>query len=215
MEGIIFDMDGVLVETERFHYLAWVKTFESVGITLTYEQYESCCQAQGRTNAIRNMMGNHVSTDEISRLSQMKERAYINFLQEKGIHFFEDAALLLNRLQRTGIKMAVASSSKNAAFVLEKAGWIEWFDCIVTGNEIVNNKPNPEIFFLAAQRLGLPKEELMIIEDSPAGIHGAIRSGISVIVLNRDEMPMVLSEEMKQARQEKRLRVIHSLNEIK
>lgn len=212
MEGIIFDMDGVLVETEGYHYKAWAKTFQTVGITLTMELYERYCQAQGRPNAIRNMMGKDVSEDRIAKLSDRKEEVYMHLLKEEGIRMYEDAKRLIDRLYRAGIKMAVASSSRNAAFVLEQTGRLSMFDVIVTGLDVRHNKPNPEIFLLAAERLSIPKEQLVIVEDSEAGIHAAIRSSIPVKVIWRHETPMVLTEEMKMA---SHLEVVTSLDKIR
>jgi len=186
IKGILFDMDGVLLETEEFHYLAWKKAFESKNINLSQSDYTRYCQAQGRRNAINNMV--KAPTDEDYRLiSDIKATAYKEAIDTHKVHLFDDAKLLLAFLEnQQHIQLAIASSSVVADYVIKKT-YVSWqFSHFITGAMINRNKPYPDIFNLAAKEINIPKKHLIVIEDSIAGVIAGRLAGINVFALNRN-----------------------------
>lgn len=186
IKGILFDMDGVLIETEKFHYMAWKKAFKLKNINLSPDDYAKYCQAQGRQNAIKNIIQNPTDKDYI-RLSERKAQAYKEAIDQNDIILYDDAKVLLAHLEENQhIQLAIASSSLVADYVIKKT-YISWqFSHFITGAMITRNKPYPDIFNLAAKKLGIAKKDLVVIEDSIAGVVAAQLAGINVFALNRD-----------------------------
>ncbi len=186
IKGLIFDMDGVLIETEKYHYQAWKTTFEAKGIHLSPLDYSKYCQAQGRRNAIVNILKTP-SEEDINVLSDIKAKAYKKVIDSEEIDLYPDAAKLLNFLEeRQHLHLTIGSSSVVADYVIKKT-YIAWqFGQIFTGNMVERNKPYPDLFNLAAEEMGIKKEALAVIEDSIAGAIAACLAGIIVFALNRD-----------------------------
>lgn len=185
IKGLIFDMDGVLLETENFHYEAWYKAFSTKNIKLSREDYAKYCQAQGRPNAIRNIIGNPTEED-YKILSDIKAKSYKEAIDNNKVEIFHDAKTLLNHLEEhQHIELAIASSSVVADMVMAKTYCAWQFSHTVTGAMIDRNKPYPDIFNMAAAKLDIKKENLAIIEDSIAGVIAARLSGMNVFALNR------------------------------
>lgn len=186
IKGILFDMDGVLLETEGFHYLAWKKAFESKQISLTKADYNKYCQAQGRKNAISNIIKKPTPEDYIS-IAEIKAKAYKDTIDSKEVVLFEDAKELLGHLLKLKhIDLAIASSSVVADYVIKRTSVHKQFSHFITGAMIKRNKPYPDIFNLAAKLIDIPKEYLVVIEDSIAGVIASRLAGINVFALNRN-----------------------------
>lgn len=186
INGLLFDMDGVLVETEKFHYLAWKKAFKLKNINLSEQTYGTYCQAQGRHNAIKNILHNPTAEDYIL-LSDTKAQAYKEAVDSNNVILYDDAKELLAFLgKRSNIKLALASSSVVADYVIKKTDVAWQFSHFITGAMVQRNKPYPDIFNLAAAKLRLPKENLAVIEDSLAGVIAARLAGINVFAINRN-----------------------------
>lgn len=185
IKGIIFDMDGVLVETEKYHYQSWKKAFKTKGIHLSESDYHTRCQSQGHKTAICNMM-NPVSETTIQEISFEKSKYYKDTLLANGVHLYSDAKYLLDYLKATTIQLSIASSSSIADFVISQSPYYNVFTHIITGKHITHNKPHPEIFTLARMNMGYRKHEVLVIEDSITGVIAARRAGINVLAINRD-----------------------------
>lgn len=185
IKGILFDMDGVLIDTEEFHYLAWKKAFESKNIDLSKSDYSKYCQAQGRKNAISNMIKDP-TIEDYKLLSKIKATAYKEAIDSNKVNLFNDAKELLAFLEhQQHIQLAIASSSVVADYVIKKT-YVSWqFSHFITGAMINRNKPYPDIFNLAAKEISIKKKNLVVIEDSIAGVIAARLSGINVFALNR------------------------------
>lgn len=186
IKGLIFDMDGVLIETEKYHYQAWKASFETKDINLSPADYSKYCQAQGRRNAIVNILKTP-SEEDIKVLSDIKASAYKEAIDSEEIDLYPDAAKLLQFLEnRQHILLTIGSSSVVADYVIQKT-YIAWqFGHIYTGNMVNRNKPYPDLFDLAAKDMDIRKENLAVIEDSIAGVIAACLAGIKVFALNRD-----------------------------
>jgi len=186
IKEIIFDMDGVLLDTEPLHYQAWKTAFEYLDISLTLDDYQLYCQAQGRKHAILNMKAD-ASPDDIAMISRIKGQTYLDLIEQKHIPLYPDALALLDRMHHKHISASVASSSVTAIPVLRQSGCSHYFKAVTTGNDIERNKPYPDIFIKAAKKTHLPLKELIVVEDSIAGIIAARLAGLKVYGLNRHQ----------------------------
>lgn len=186
IKGLIFDMDGVLVDTEKYHYQAWKDAFIKKGIHLSEHDYAKYCRAQGRHNAIKNMVNNPTEED-YTLLTEAKACAYKHAIDLNDVVLYHDATELLNHLKTVqNIQLAIASSSVVAEYVIAKTTAAWQFPLIISGAMVENNKPHPDIFNLAAEKLLVPKSHLAVIEDSIAGVIAARLAGINVFAINRD-----------------------------
>jgi beta-phosphoglucomutase len=184
VKACIFDLDGVIVDTAKYHFLAWQKLALELGVTLTEADNEQL-KGIGRMeslNIILAMAGIVKSVHEKEVLSARKNdwfKEYILAMSKDEI--FPGAKNLFNELKTHGIKLAVASSSKNAPAVLEKLEVENEFEVIVDGTMIQNSKPDPEIFLKAAILLREDPADCVVIEDAEAGVEAAMRAGMQCV----------------------------------
>lgn len=186
LKALLFDMDGVLIETEKFHYMAWKKAFKLKNIDLSETDYAKYCQAQGRKNAINNMIQNPTVND-YKILSTTKAEAYKEAIDLNKVKLYPDAKVLLAYLEdQQHVQLVLASSSIVADYVIKKT-YVSWqFSHFITGDMVDRNKPYPDIFNLAAKKTKIAKCHLAVIEDSIAGVIAARLAGINVFALNRN-----------------------------
>jgi beta-phosphoglucomutase len=180
----IFDMDGVLVDTYRAHYRSWLRMAEPAGLTFTEAEF---APTFGRTS--REIIGTfwgagRFSPAEIAALDDQKEAAFreiiaVDFPAMPGVHE------LLHSLRAAGFALAIGSSAPpaNVDVVLEKLGVRGLFRAIVTGSDVTRGKPDPQVFLLAAARLGVPPARCAVVEDAPPGIAAAKAAGMKAIGL--------------------------------
>lgn len=181
----IFDLDGVIVDTAKYHYLAWRKLGQELGIDFTEEQNEdfkgvsraACmdimCKLAGKED---------MDQAERDRLATIKNDWYVESIKEiDESELLSGAKELLVMLKESGIKIALGSASKNALPILERTGIVSFFDEIVDGNHVSKAKPDPEVFVLGAQKLGIESSRCVVFEDSVAGIDAAHNAGMSAI----------------------------------
>ena len=184
IKGVIFDLDGVLVSTDEFHYKGWAKLAEDEGIPFTREDNHRQ-RGVSRMESLEVLLGNSdkAYTDEQKlEMATRKNNYYVEYLQNLTP---EDTLTgtreILEALRKAGIKLAVGSSSRNTPMIMDKVDICEFFDAVADGNDITNSKPHPEVFLLAAERLGLKPEECVVIEDAEAGVEAAKRAGMRVV----------------------------------
>jgi beta-phosphoglucomutase len=172
--AVIFDMDGVLALTEQAHWESWRVPAEARGIHLQYATFVSCF---GRINAdcVAIMFGQDVSTEESNRIADEKENAFRDIVR-KNVPLAPGLLPLLEGLRARGIKLAVGSSgpAENVNLILGSGGIRQYFDAVVHGGEVKRGKPAPDVFLLAAERLGVPAARCTVVEDAPAGIRAAV-----------------------------------------
>lgn len=178
IKGVLFDMDGVIFDTEKAYLDTWTKVFKSYGYDLKKETYISI-MGTGRENAVRtfkNAFGNDIPMEEMYK---DKDRILKEIIESGKVPVKDGAVELLAYLREKNIKTALATSARmwRAETQLNLAGINKMFNEIVCGDEIKNLKPNPEIFLKAAEKLGLKPDECIVIEDSPAGIQAAYNAG--------------------------------------
>jgi len=177
MKGVIFDLDGVLCFTDKFHFSAWKTIADSLSIPFD-EKVNNRLRGIGRMESLEIILscGNlqNLSKEKKERLACNKNNIYRKLLESlKPEDAVEGAFDLLKELKEKGIKTAIGSSSRNTKFILKQIGLTDYFDAIVDGYDVKNTKPNPEIFLLAASRLNLRAEDCIVVEDATSGIQAA------------------------------------------
>ena len=173
MKGFIFDLDGVIVDTARFHYKAWRALAEQWGYALSHKDNEQL-KGVSRMNSIRKISEwakVDLPQDELERMADIKNEYYLNLCDSLGIQDVLPGILLtIHQCVDRGIKIGVGSASKNAKIVLNKLGIYHLFDTVVDGTMVQYSKPNPEVFLQAANNLNVPTHLSVVFEDAQAGI---------------------------------------------
>lgn len=181
-KGIIFDLDGVIVFTDKFHYQAWKVIADEMGIYFD-EQINHRLRGVSRMDSLDIILeryeGAPLSQEEKNALAEKKNNIYRDLLQTMSpADVSDEVRSTLVELRNRGVKIALGSSSKNAKFILEKVELIQLFDEISDGTNITKSKPDPEVFSMAAQFLGLEPQECLVVEDADAGIEAAVAGGM-------------------------------------
>lgn len=183
-KAFVFDLDGVIVDTARYHFLAWQKIAAELGIEFTPEHNEEL-KGVSRVRSLDIILGlgrMDASQQDKDRWLKQKNDDYLSYL----VHMDQSEILpgvlhILQFLKEKGQPIALGSASKNARPILEKTGIIHYFDAIVDGNDVTNAKPDPEVFIQAARQLGIANEKAIVFEDSVAGIQAANFAGMMSI----------------------------------
>jgi beta-phosphoglucomutase len=184
-EAVIFDLDGVLVETDRLHYQSWVETAAELKIPFSRETFDRHMRGRTRADALAEMLDASdwsCSAEERARIAQGKNEHFLRLLAETKLTPVPGAVELIEDLRRRGIKLAVGSSSRNARLVLQSAGLEGYFDVVVDSTDLPG-KPAPEIFLRAAELLKVSPACCVVIEDALDGIASARRAGMCVIAV--------------------------------
>ncbi len=191
MKGAIFDLDGVIVDTAKYHYLAWKELAEELGF-LFKESDNERLKGVSRMHSLEILLevgGITATESEKERMAQSKNDRYVEMLDNLDkSELLEGAEEYLKKLKSDGVLIALGSASKNAPHILDKLGITELFDAIVDGNSVSKAKPDPEVFLKGAELLGLEPEDCCVFEDSQAGIEAARRAGCSVIAIDKGEV---------------------------
>lgn len=182
IKGVIFDLDGVLVSTDELHFKAWKQLAEELGITDFTQEDNAKQKGVSRMASLEIVLekGNKVYSDEQKlALAERKNNYYIELLQD----LTTDAVLshvieTLTMLREKGILIGVGSVSKNTPLILKKTQLDPYIDQVSSGLDITRSKPDPEVFLVAAGKLGLAPEECLVVEDSAAGIMAAKAAGM-------------------------------------
>lgn len=183
IRGVIFDLDGVLVTTDEFHYQAWKRMADEEGIYFDR-------RINHRLRGVSRMASLEIVLERATRRYSDEEKLEMatrknNYYREL-LHTLTPRALLpgamkiLTELRRLGIKTAIGSSSKNTPLIMERTGLMGKIDAVADGNDITRSKPDPQVFLIAAERLGLPAEQCLVVEDAVAGIEAGRRAGMAV-----------------------------------
>lgn len=182
-KGIIFDMDGTLIVSTEADYLAWVKVFHNYGRSLSYKQYHPLLGIKS-ANVVKEQLG---ITDEenVQRILKEKLGYFVEVITANPIKAVEAAEIFLQSLADYPVKVALATSSRKekVKLVLEQLNFLQYFDAIVTGDEVENSKPAPDIFLKAAHRLGLSPADCMVIEDGPIGVAAAKNAKMKCVAI--------------------------------
>lgn len=195
MKGFIFDLDGVIVDTAKYHYLAWKKLANELGFEFTTAQNE-LFKGVSRKRCLDILL------NDIGKIEYTQEQ-FDTWMIEKNLDYLEyienmdaseilpDVPKVLDFLKQNNIPIALGSASKNAQPILEKVGLLPYFDTIVDGNNVTKAKPDPEVFLLAAKQLGVNSDDCVVFEDAVAGVEAANAAQMISIGIGDDK---VLSE---------------------
>lgn len=190
-KGFIFDLDGVIVDTAKFHFLAWKKLGKNFNFELTEAQNE---QLKGVSridslNKILNWAGVEISQDEFDRLALLKNEDYLTYVAQMSPQdILPGVKSTIEKLKSANYPIALGSASKNAPGILNKVGLYDLFDVIIDGNSVSMAKPDPEVFLQAASKLGVAPKDCVVFEDAHSGITAANTATMVSIGLGDAEM---------------------------
>lgn len=188
---VIFDLDGVLVDTAVFHYQAWKRLAKQFDFDFTEAENE---QLKGVSrvdslNLILKWANKEASAEEKEQLAALKNTWYLELVENmKNGDVLPGTMELLRYLKTTEKKIALGSASKNAVRILEKTGIRHYFDAIIDGNAVVHSKPDPEVFLKAAASVGAPSTACVVLEDAQAGIEAARAAKMRVIAVDESHV---------------------------
>ncbi|MDP5081911.1 MAG: beta-phosphoglucomutase [Winogradskyella sp.] len=175
-KGFIFDLDGVIVDTAKYHFLAWQRLAKSLDIDFTEEDNEHL-KGVSRVKSLEKILswGNKtISEDRFIALMGKKNEEYLSYIAEMGSdEILPDVPRVLNMLIEKQQAIALGSASKNARIILERVNLKKYFNAIVDGNDVSKAKPDPEVFLIAAQLINTKPENCIVFEDSVAGVEAA------------------------------------------
>lgn len=196
IKAVIFDMDGVLFDTERLSKQAWCCAGEKCGC-LIEESFLSSLRGGNLEQLKQAFLIEFGDTIDFDSFWKEKRRLFLNLLEENGVPVKKGVSELLQYLREQGYKTALATGSGRSQTMwnLQNAGLEDYFETIICGDEVINSKPDPEIFIKAAEKLGLQPEQCLIIEDSLNGIQAAVDGGFRVVMVPDLTMP---DQEVKQ-----------------
>lgn len=185
MRAVIFDLDGVVVNTAKYHYLGWKKLAKELGFDFDISHNERLkgVSRMESLNIVLEVGGiTGYSEEEKQKLADRKNRYYLEMIESiDGSEILPGIPEFLEKLKNKGYQTALGSASKSGRMILEKLGLDSKFDVIVDGNLVERPKPDPEVFVKAAQLLGVPCEECIVVEDAQAGVQAAHAGGMKCI----------------------------------
>ncbi|TYP99038.1 beta-phosphoglucomutase [Tenacibaculum adriaticum] len=190
-KGFIFDLDGVIVDTAKYHFLAWRKLANSLGIDFTEVQNEQL-KGVSRVKSLEKILelGNKtVSEDKFMELMARKNNDYLEYIENMNDdEILPDVPKILDFLRSKKQPISLGSASKNARVILQKVNLFETFDAIVDGTNVSKAKPDPEVFLNAAKELNMDSENCIVFEDSVAGVQAANNANMISIGIGEKEV---------------------------
>ena len=191
IKGVIFDLDGVIVDTAKFHFLAWKKLANDLGFDFTELQNEEL-KGVSRVRSLEKILewGNtSLSKDEFAQKMAVKNDNYLSYLTNmSSADILPGVSKVISFLMEHKVPFALGSASKNARPILEKTGLINKFHAIVDGNDVSKAKPDPEVFIIAAEKIGVAQENCLVFEDSVAGVQAANIAGMISVGIGEKEV---------------------------
>lgn len=186
IKGIIFDLDGVLLSTDEFHYIAWKKLADKLGIYFD-RTINNKLRGVSRMASLEIILGensNKFTMEQKEKFAKEKNEVYRKLLSQMTPEdVSDDVRLTLKEIRSKGIKTAIGSSSKNTKYILKQTNILQYFDAVSDGNNITKSKPDPEVFLKAAEYLKLKPHECIVVEDAHAGIDAAKAGGFISIAI--------------------------------
>lgn len=180
----IFDLDGVIVDTAKYHYLAWKRLATRLGFDFTEHDNERL-KGVSRVESLKIILSigqTTLSPEDFEFALKQKNDWYLDTINQIGPEeILPGVTGFLAEVRGRGIKTALGSASKNARLILERIGLLDQFDAIIDGNSVTNAKPDPEVFLAAAKAVGIPAERCVVFEDAAAGVEAALNAGMKCV----------------------------------
>lgn len=193
MTGIIFDLDGIVVNTVPIHFNAWKKMFAEYGISFSFDDYKEKVDGIPRIDGAKSVL-KELSEKELIIAAQKKQKYFLEILDSGDIPIHKSTVQLIKQLKNKNIPLAIISSSKNCIYILKKIGVFNLVDVIIDGNRKIKGKPAPDIFLCAAKELKVEPERCIVFEDASLGVESANNAGMYVIGIDRYSSPERLSD---------------------
>ena len=185
-KAVIFDLDGVIVSTDECHYEAWKMLADEEKIYFDREVNQRL-RGVSRMESLEIILEKaekEYSEAEKLEMATRKNNYYVEMIKKLDKSaILEGAAEFVNKAKKDGLKVAIGSSSKNTMTILKQVECEKLFDAIADGNDIKNSKPAPDVFLVAAEKLGIEPKECMVVEDAEAGVDAAIAAGMDVLAV--------------------------------
>ena len=184
--AVLWDLDGTLVDSAEFHWLSWRDTMAAEGVSITYQQFLASF-GQKNDRILPGWLGAGASAERIRRVGDAKEAEYRRLASVHGLTPLPGAASWVRRLHVRSWRQAIASSAprENVGVMLRALGLDGMFDAIVSAEDVSRGKPDPQVFVAAAERLGVPRDRCIVVEDAAVGVEAARSAGMKCIGVNR------------------------------
>lgn len=191
IKACLFDLDGVIVDTAKYHFKAWKQLANQLGIDFTEHENEKL-KGVSRMESLQLILdwgGIKKSDEEMLELATLKNDWYVAMITEmKADEVLPGAEDLLKELRANDIKIALGSASKNSVTILKKINLLGAFDAIIDGTKVSKSKPNPEVFLKGAEALGVKPENCIVFEDAEAGVESGINANMRVVGIGSKEV---------------------------
>jgi beta-phosphoglucomutase len=191
IKACLFDLDGVIVDTAKYHFLAWKELAADLGFEFTEEHNERLkgVSRLASLDILLEIGGIGATKEEKVKMAQSKNERYVSLIKKMTpdeimpgvIHF-------LNEIKDAGLKTAIGSASKNAPLIIERLKLEAYFDAIIDGNKVSNAKPDPEVFLIGAEALGVQPSECVVFEDAAAGVEAALNGKMKCVGIGEKEV---------------------------
>lgn len=185
--AVLWDLDGTLVDSEEYHWRSWKETLDREGVHITYQDFLASF-GQRNDAIIPRWLGEDAHVEDIERIGDAKESLYREFVRLEGLAPLPGAAEWVERLHLQGWRQAIASSAPraNVDAVLDALGLRRWFQATVSAEDVTAGKPDPQVFLVAASRVGAAPDSCIVVEDARAGIEAARLAGMKSIAVGRN-----------------------------
>ncbi len=194
IKACIFDLDGVIVDTAKYHFIAWRELAAELGFEFT-EAHNERLKGVSRMTSLEILLevgGITLNEEQKLKLAAQKNNRYVSYIEKMTPdEILPGVVSFLNELRLAGIKTAIGSASKNTPLILERLKLEKFFDAVIDGNKVAEAKPNPEVFLKGASELGLEPKNCIVFEDAVAGVEAAHNGGMKCVGIG---FPEILTE---------------------
>ena len=183
----ISDLDGVIVDTVTQHFESWQRMFAGFGVDFSFDDYKEKIDGIPRIDGVRKILAG-AGEEDIERACDRKQELFLELIRD-GVETYPTTVALFRELQVRGVRLAAISSSRNCETILRSIDLYKIFATVITGNDITRGKPDPQIFLMAAEALGLEPGECVVFEDAALGVEAAKRGGFPCVGIDRHGTP--------------------------